>query len=965
MTWVRRLVICTTLFVLAAATARAQVQTGAIGGIVTDSSNAVMPGVSVSVSGDKLIGGVQTQTTDATGGYRFDRLPPGTYNVKFELQGFKTIDRADIAINASFVATVNAKLEVGSVSETITVTGESPTVDTKSNVQQTVMNQQVLEGVPTGRDPWSVAKIIPGVQVSTYDVGGTQSIQQSNLSSHGSNTNDVSYNIDGATVNWPGGGGGATMLYYDQGMFEEVNYMTSAIPAEVMVGGVSINMVTKDAGNKWKGDARYNYSSGCVSPTNPVPGCLESDNLQKGINDGVLPKTLLGNPTKTTYDFNVAGGGALIKDKLWVNGSYRYWVVDKLVNAKNPNGTQAIDDNTLKNYSGKGVYSLDANNKFVVSYNWNNKIRGHRRDTPPDLQDDISSLVQTNPASATQAKYTGIHNRLVYESSFSVMSGQTNYGYQPGTPATAVRIVDNTKSTALGAAARSEQQPNSRYQFDNTVAYTKSDWYGDHLFKGGVQYGRLSFESNYDVQNEYYLIYNNGVPTSVQQWNTPTDSKNKDYILGFFAQDAWQVNRNLTLNLGVRFDHNVGTLPAQSAGQRQFVGPVSYPESTPINQNIAVWRAGMSYDPLGDGQTAIKASYSRYGLQVGVDRVTNVNPLSATSQTCPWNDLNGDGQAQPNEINTAACTGFPGLSVKYAGANGPKWPYSDEVTAGLERQVMKDTRVGVMFYYRTNRNQIGSVNAAAPGSAYVPITVNIPNGPGGTQTNPRPTTATLYNLLPSFLGLQNTVIDNRSYLDTTYKGIEFTASKRFSNKWQMVAGLTFGNNRGGINATGGQSATISATTGGDLNDPNFTQYSNGIVGSDSTVAFRLSGSYELPYKIVIAGSVVSNTGYPYISTYNLTKALAAQQGIVLTRSSQTILLSDRGDERLPATTLADLRISRAFSFAGRRVTPDFAIYNLTNAYTVQSVTTGVGGTYLNPTSIVAPRIMKVGISLNF
>ena len=101
------------------------------------------------------------------------------------------------------------------------------------------MNQEILEGIPTGRDPWSLAKLIPGVQVATYDVGGTQSMQQSSMSAHGSNTNDVSYNIDGATVNWPGGGGGATMIYYDQGMFEEVNYMTSAIPAEMLAGGVS------------------------------------------------------------------------------------------------------------------------------------------------------------------------------------------------------------------------------------------------------------------------------------------------------------------------------------------------------------------------------------------------------------------------------------------------------------------------------------------------------------------------------------------------------------------------------------------------------------------------------------------------------------------------------------------------------------------------------------------------------
>src|SRR5262245_24183024 len=296
--WGRYLSIASMALMLFASSASAQVQTGSITGTITDASGAVLPGVTVTLTGEKLIGGAATMTSDAAGAYRFDRLPPGAYTVKFELQGFKTVTRDDIRVSASFVATVSPKLEVGSLQESVTVTGESPTVDTKSNLQQTVMTQEVLEGVPSGRDPWSVAKIIPGVQVGTYDVGGTQSFQQSSLSSHGSSTNDVSYNIDGATVNWPGGGGGATMLYYDQGMFEEVNYMTSAIPAEVMVGGVSINMVTKDAGNKWRGDVRYNYSTGCLTPQEPTPGCLESDNL--GFPG--QPATFLGNPTQTTYD---------------------------------------------------------------------------------------------------------------------------------------------------------------------------------------------------------------------------------------------------------------------------------------------------------------------------------------------------------------------------------------------------------------------------------------------------------------------------------------------------------------------------------------------------------------------------------------------------------------------------------------------------------------------------------------
>jgi hypothetical protein len=944
---VRPAVLCV-FCVLAAAAVGAQVQTGSIAGLVVDSSSAVLPGVAVSLSGDKLIGGVQTQITDATGSYRFDRLPPGDYRVRFELQGFKIVDRADIKVSAAFVASVNAKLEVGNVSETVTVTGESPTVDTRSNLQQTVMTQAVLEGIPSGRDPWSVAKIIPGVQVSTYDVGGTQSFQQSSLSAHGSSTNDVSYNIDGATVNWPGGGGGATMMYYDQGMFEEVNYLTSAIPAEVMVGGVSINMVTKDAGNKWRGDTRYSYSSGCLSPSNPTPGCLESNNL-----GGSLPSTLLGNPTQTTYDFNLAGGGALLKDRLWVNGSVRRWVVNKLVIAKNADGTQAIDDNTLKNYSGKAVYSASANQKVSFSYNWNNKIRGHRRDTPPNNVPDIASLVQTNPASSTQAKYTGIHNKMVFESSFSFMNGETDYAYQPNTPPTAVRATDATLDTANFAAQRAEQQPNSRLQFDNTVSYSKTGLGGDHLFKGGLQFGRMYFDDKYQVLNNMYLIYSNGKPTSVQEYNTPTEAVNVDRMLGLFLQDNWMVARNLTLNLGIRYDHNTGILPAQSTPGGPFIAARSIPESTPISQGLFVWRAGASYDPIGDGKTAVKLSASRYGLQVGIDRVLNVNPFQSQSQTCPWTDPNGDGIAQASEISSQ-CTGFPGLTVKYAGPNGPRWPYSDEITAGVERELVMNMRIGVMYYHRTNRDQIGTTNTAVPSSAYTPITFNVPNGPNGA------TTATVYNLQTAFNGMQSNVLDNQPYLNTTYQGIEVTGTKRMSQHWQMVAGFTAGKNTGGLNSTAGTPPGQSNTV--DLNDPNATLYSNGIVGNDSKYAFRLSGSYEAPLRILVAGSLISNTGFPYISTYTVTRTLVP----TLTRSSQVVFLSDRGDERLPTVTLADIRISRAFDVGrGRKIIPQFDLYNASNSQTVVGLNSAVGGTYLVPNSIVSPRIARVGFAIDF
>ncbi len=949
-TLVRRLVIASAVLLSCTPAVRAQVQTGSITGTVTDSSIAVLPGATVTLSGERLIGGAAVQVSDASGAYRFDRLSPGTYAVRFELQGFRSVTHDDVRVSAAFVATVNGKLEVGSVSESITVTGESPTVDTRSNVQQTVMNQEILEGVPTGRDPWSLAKLIPGVQVATYDVGGTQSMQQSALSAHGSNTNDVSYNIDGATVNWPGGGGGATMMYYDQGMFEEVNYMTSAVPAEVMAGGVSINMVTKDGGNVWKGQARYSFANDRLQSVNHLDAAAAA---------AKVGNTFLGNPTQKTYDFNLAGGGAIVKNRVWVNGTVRKWVVNKLVNARNPDGSQALDDNDLKNYSGKLVASFTSNNKLTASFLTNDKIRGHRRDTPPNTVPDIASLVQTNPATLSQFKYTGIRKRLVFESNFSLMNGQTNYLYQPGTPADAIRKVDNTLSTGDFAASREEHQPNSRTQFDNVVSYSRSGLGGEHLFKAGMQWGRLYYESQYTVQGDHYVEYSNGVPTQVRLFNTPTNPKNLAQVMGFFVQDAWTVGGRLTLNLGMRYDGYKGTLPDQSNPGGPYIAARAVAATEVLNQKLFVWRSGASYDLTGNGRTALKASYSRYGLQVGIDRVTNVNPLSNGSQTCPWSDPNGDGKFQAFEINRTSCSAFSGGISTFYAADGVDWPYSDEVTAGVETQMAGAVRVGAMFYYRTNRAQFGQRNTLVPSSGYTAFTVNVPNGPGGTVAAPKPTTATVYNLAPTLTSAQNNIRDNDTFLDTDYKGVEFTASKRFSKKWQMVAGFTIGKNTGGPSAPGG------FTNGADLNDPNVTLYSNGIIGNDSERALRLSGSYELPGRISLAGSLISNNGYPYQSTYTVTRALAATAGVALTRASQTVYLSERGNERFNDVTMVDLRVSRKFRFGTRGFTPTADFFNLGNAATVVTHNGGVGATYLAPAEILAPRIIRVGFSLDF
>lgn len=285
-----------------------------------------------------------------------------------------------------------------------------------------------------------------------------------------------------------------------------------------------------------------------------------------------------------------------------------------------------------------------------------------------------------------------------------------------------------------------------------------------------------------------------------------------------------------------------------------------------------------------------------------------------------------------------------------------KWPYSDEVTAGIETQLPGAIRFGAMYYMRSNRNTIGQRNVGQPTSAYTPFTVQVPNGPGGTLANPKPTTITVYNVAASVNSLVDNVRDNQDYLDTTYHGVEFTATKRLSRNWQMQAGYTLGRNRGGV---------INVPNATDLNDPNNTNFAEGILGNDSVHAFRLSGSYNLPWDISLAGSMIANGGYPFQSTYVVTRAAAATQGVTLTRASQTIALSERGKERFGAVRMFDLRLSKNFRFGTRSISPQVDFFNITNIDETVAQTNAVGSSYLFPSEIIAPRIIRVGLAINF
>ena len=288
----------------------------AIAGVARDTSGAVLPGVTVEVASDALIEKTRAVTTDSQGLYKIIDLRPGVYSVTFTLPGFSTVKRDGVELPTNFTATINGDMKVGSLEETINVSGQSPVVDTSSAVQQQVLSREVLDNVPTGRSVPSLGAMLPGARLALPDVGGTSGMQNRDLTVHGSDGRDTTFMVDGMILNGIEGDG-SVQSYFNDMMFEEVSYQTSAINTETSAGGVRANMIPKDGGNAFKGTGFF--SAGNKS--------LQSNNADAAIAKGLRAPDALSK----VWDVNFAEGGPIKKDKLWFFSSFRDWGVEQYI----------------------------------------------------------------------------------------------------------------------------------------------------------------------------------------------------------------------------------------------------------------------------------------------------------------------------------------------------------------------------------------------------------------------------------------------------------------------------------------------------------------------------------------------------------------------------------------------------------------------------------------------------------
>jgi Carboxypeptidase regulatory-like domain len=948
---------------------RTVVAQSSIAGSVKDPSGAVLPGVSVEASSPALIEKSRTVFTNGAGQYRIVDLRPGVYTVTFVLAGFNVVVREGIVLIADFTAPIDVELKVGAIEETITVAGQTPVVDVMSPVQQQVLTRDLLEAVPTGRNIWGTGATLNGVTLSAPDVGGTAGMQQTYMAVHGSERRDNAIQIDGMSVNGIEGDG-AIQNYFNQGMFEEMSYQTSALGAEVQSSGVRLNMIPKDGSNALHG-------SGFISQ---VPGDWQSNNFTSALAATGLRAP---NTVERIFDQNVGLGGPVKRDRWWFFTTFRRWGVDQTVTDSFYNldssrrsytpdfNHSVVDDNVIKSGAVRFTFQLAQRQKFAAYVDKIVKFRGH--ECGAFASEESCGVRSPKNYYTAQAKYTGtLTDRLLLEAGWS--ENDETYSTaepQPSVKPTDIGRADRITTETWGAPTGPYYyRVPDRHTFTGALSYIT----GSHAIKAGVQLGkggnhheRSINGTNIDLRQEYRCVQSVGgvcvsrTPASVIVYNTPQiASENIKYDLGLYLQDSWTF-RSLTLNPGIRLEAFNTEVPTEDAPAGRFVPARHFDriKNLPKWQDFAP-RFGAVYDLFDNGKTALKGhigKYMRAYSTVGFAQV--YNPMVFQTDRRTWTDTNGDDIAQNTEIGPVVSPfNVTGISNRTADP-GIKRPYQWEYSVGVQREIVTGMALSFNWIRREYRRLIWTDNILVSQSDY--SIVNIANPLVAGEIIP------IYNLDVAKRGLVQQIDKNSDQNRKWYDGFDvgFTARAR------------------GANLYGGASVGRQLTANCEVDDPNSLRYCDRrTLDIPFLSQFKLAGVVPMPLGFQMSGAWQGYPGSPagtdrqdgeYSAANNrvpdpsLNVNYVVDRTIIpnLTVASLTVPLLRPGTKYLDRWNQIDVRLAKRVGMGHAKAQVMFDVFNLLNSNAILSSVETFGSTLDRPTAILQGRLFAIGAQVNF
>jgi hypothetical protein len=920
--------------------------TGAINGRVIDDSDAVMPGVSVTITSPSLMG-TRTAVTDADGAYRFAAVPPGDYVIVFELAGFSTVRNEGIRVSLGFTATVNAQLKLASLQESVTVTGQSPVVDTSATTIGNIFDAKQLSALPTSRDYFSLLAQSPAIQMARIDVGGSTNGTQQGFVVYGT-SGQVRVIFEGinATENT-----GAFGNYPDVGGMEEVQMNTAAHSAEASTPGVQTQFISKSGGNEFRGTFFGGYSAESWQAFN-----IDADQIARGLTGGggLQPEDV--NRLNQYQDTNVGYGGYAIKDRLWWYGSYRH----QDIRARFVNFPVKPQQTVLNNYSAKVTYNLSTNNKLIAYTQPSQKKQPQRFDSW--LLGVDTGLNLSEATTWNQNFWAWVHkgewNGVLSDKTFvEIRAGQYGYDWTNGVNGTGLRYEDTGNNNITGRN-RNWARERRRDQVLGTFNYFKSGWVGDHNFKIG---GEIFHETTKDVfidgfEEDFMHVLQNGNKLDVILFE-PGEAIGGLMTYGAFVHDVWRVSDKLTLNIGARLDRYRAFSPEQGHPVSRF-NPTA--QTFPAVDNYLSWnlpapRLGLTYDLSGNGKTVLKANYGKYWWNPGADFVFNIQPnASAWWKRYRWTDLNNNNRWDPGEQG-ALVDQRGGAATESLDPNLDD-TYTAEFATFVERELMANFGVRAGYVYRGQRNQYGRYNINRLDDVFtLPITVRDP-GPDGVLNNAddgAPLNA--FDIGQEFR--TRPVVNRQINVDAPadYHTLEITGTKRMSNRWSLLAsyGWTKSFDQAATiqgNSIRGNALAVNPNDRINANDQGQFEFTRSTV--------KVNGTWNSPFwDISISPLVRYQQGIPFGRTFQSS----------LSYGTVRFLAEPMGTRRQDSIFITDLRVEKThrFNSGNRDISVFFDLYNMFNENPAQNLQWSSGTAFNRPLSIVPPRLARLGAKLNF
>lgn len=918
---------------------------GSIKGKVVDQEGVPLPGVSVTLTGSKIT--TMSTVSSEGGNFRFLSLPVADdYILKCELSGFKTVTRQNLNVSYGRDVVLTITMEQTTLEEEITVVGQTPVIDTKKTQVGVNVTEEMIMALPTARNPWVIMSLVPGMLISKEDVGGNEAGQQSAYTGHGSIGADQTWNIDGANIT-DNSALGAAPGYFNLASYEElqINYGNNDVKAQT--GGVQLNFVSKRGGNNFSGTFYLDVEREDWQSSNATDELIA---LYETYNPGI----------QRVYLYGANFGGPIVRDYAWFYGS---WGVQD-IHARNIDGS--LDETWLVSAYGKVNFQLTPNTRAEAFLEYDNKLKWGR----------IPWFASASEMDVTQSSWNQDGPGYIYKGELEQMFGDLYIN---------AKVIYLDMSFFLHPQESAAGKPLTLHYYPRFFAEGAADDYGttrtnlnvnatgnyfaedvlggDHEIKFGVDY-LISTVTSYDYyEGNVYLYYYGPDPTMPvgEYWeiDVKRDLNLNQWLRRYsvFIQDTMTFGR-LTLNLGLRYDNEISKVKDQKTPASPFLSNLLPAlEITEIDPG-ASWtvlspRFSLIYDISGDGKNVFKLNLARYGSQEGFGMAGFLNPMYWGGIGVIWQDFNGDGSVQNNELlgwdlqpatadNILWAWGGVNIEDPTSTSNGnridPNFnsPLLDELTVSFERELFTDFAARLEFFYKRAHRGVWDRNMLFNG------TLEPKDNYYNAGVEPI-TGQTIWGRKKGYFYEYRTNYPNRH---TKYVAGQLVLVKRLSNRWMLDASVTI--------------SSWKRYYEGDYVDPhNIPYYDEGVNSwMNSRWQVKCSGLYQFPYGINASWVFRAREGY--VLDYYV-KAYRPGMG------TGTFYQGKRGDNRLPSFYELDLRLEKVFQVGETaRVAVAVDAFNaLNNNHELDQQELITSSIFGKTTKILNPRVFRVGIRFDF